>query len=327
MSGNHNNSLERALSLVDVAADAGVDAIKLQTYKPDTITLDIRENEFVINDTNSIWHGKSLYDLYSEGSTPWSWHKDLFEAAEKRGLICFSSPFDETAIQFLESLNVPAYKVASPEIVDHGLIRTIARTRKPVIISTGMATFQEINDAINICYGEGNNKIALLQCTSSYPSSPKYSNISTIVDMREKFKCEIGLSDHTLGIGAAIASVSMGSSIIEKHFTLSRSEGGIDSAFSLEPDELKQLVIESKRAWQSIGKVNYGANDSDKDSLKYRRSLYACDDIKKGEKFTSKNVKSIRPGLGLHTRYLDEILGSVSKENILKGTPISKSMF
>ena len=327
MSGNHNGSIERAHTLVDAAADAGVDAIKLQTYTADTITLDIRENEFVIDDKKSLWHGRSLYDLYSEASTPWEWHAEIMEHAADRGLICFSSPFDSSAVDFLESINVGAYKIASPEIVDHGLIKNVAKTMKPVIISTGMATVDEIKEALAICYKEDNHQVALLQCTSSYPSPPKNSNISTILDMRKKFNCEVGLSDHTMGIGVSIAAVSFGCSIIEKHFTLNRSDGGVDSSFSLEPKELSQLVMESKRAWQSIGEVTYGPNESEMGSLKFRRSLYAAENIKVGEKFTSKNIRSIRPNLGIHTRFLDEIIGSYSKVDIPKGTPISRKMF
>ncbi len=323
MSGNHNGSLDRALSLVDAAADAGADAIKLQTFTADTITLDIKSDEFVISDENSLWYGRSLYELYKEAATPWEWHSEIMDHALKRGLICFSSPFDNSSVDFLESLGVSAYKIASAEIIDHGLITRVAKTGKPIIISTGMATLNEISEAVAVADAAGNQNIALLQCTASYPSSPKNSNILTIPNMREAFKCEVGLSDHTMGVGAAVAAVALGATIIEKHFTLRRSDGGIDSAFSLEPKELEQLVVETERASLALGSVFYGPTKSEMAGLMFRRSLYVCEDIKAGEVFSEHNVRSIRPGFGLHPRYLKEVLGRNAKCDLAKGTPLS----
>ena len=323
MSGNHNKSVDRALQLVDAAAAAGVDAIKLQTYTADTLTLDVNENEFVISDADSLWFNRSLYDLYKEGSTPWEWHEEIISHANRQGLICFSSPFDDSAVDFLESLNMPAYKIASPEIIDHGLIKKVAETNKPIIMSSGMASLNEIAEAVSICHRAGNKKIAILQCTSNYPSDPTNSNILTIPNMRETFNCEVGLSDHTMGIGVPVAAVALGASIIEKHFTLLRSDGGIDSAFSLEPDELKLLVEEAERAFLSLGSIAYGPNESEKTALMFRRSLYVSENIRAGEVFTRANVRSIRPGFGLHPKHLNTILGRTAKSDLTKGTPLS----
>ncbi len=323
MSGNHNGSIERALELVDAAADAGADAVKLQTYTADTLTLDIKSDEFVISDENSLWHGRSLYELYQEGTTPWEWHGEIMDHAIKRGLICFSSPFDNSSVDFLESLGVSAYKIASAEIIDHGLITRVAETGKPIIISTGMATLDEISEAVAVAHAAGNQNIALLQCTASYPASPVNSNILTIPNMREIFNCEVGLSDHTMGVGAAVGAVALGATIIEKHFTLRRSDGGIDSAFSLEPKELEQLVIETERASLALGSVFYGPTKSEMEGLMFRRSLYVCEDIKAGEVFSEHNVRSIRPGFGLHPKYLKKIIGRNAKCDLTKGTPLS----
>jgi pseudaminic acid synthase len=323
MSGNHNGSIDKAIALVDCAAKAGVDAIKLQTYTADTLTLNIKSDEFMVLDPNSIWYGKSLYELYSEGSTPWKWHEEIIARASQKGLICFSSPFDISAVDFLETLNISAYKIASSEIIDHELINYVAKTGKPMIISTGMATLSEIAEAIEVCHLAGNKNIALLQCTASYPTSPENSNIRTIPNMREVFGCEVGLSDHTMGVGAAVGAVALGATIIEKHFTLNRSDGGIDAAFSLEPNELAQLVVETERVNLALGKVFYGPSQSEISGRNYRRSLYASEDIKVGEIFTRENVRSIRPGFGLHPKYLGIIIGRKAKFNLCKGSPIS----
>ena len=323
MSGNHNGSLDRALTLVDAAADAGADAVKLQTFTADTITLDVKTDEFVISDENSLWYGRSLYELYKEAATPWEWHSEILNHAFKRGLICFSSPFDNSSVDFLESLGVSAYKIASAEIIDHGLITRVAETGKPIIISTGMATLNEISEAVAVAHAAGNQNIALLQCTASYPASPKNSNLLTIPNMREIFNCEVGLSDHTMGVGAAVGAVALGATIVEKHFTLRRADGGIDSAFSLEPNELEQLVVETERASLALGSVFYGPTKSEIAGLMFRRSLYVCEDIKAGEEFSELNVRSIRPGFGLHPKYLKTVLGRNAKCNLTKGTPLS----
>lgn len=323
MSGNHNQSLERALHLVELAAEAGVDALKLQTYTPDTITLDIHTGEFFIGDEKNLWNGNSLYNLYKEAYTPWEWHKAIFDKASELGLVAFSSPFDETAVDFLETLNVPAYKIASFENVDLPLIRKVARTGKPTIISTGMATAGEIDEAVRTFQAEGNDQLVLLKCTSTYPATPENSNISTIPHMRELFGTEIGLSDHTMGVGVAIAAVTLGATVVEKHFTISRAEGGVDSAFSMEPDELKLLVKETERAWLALGKVTYGPTDAEKSSTKFRRSLYIGEDLKVGDILTVENLRNVRPGLGLPTKYYDLVLGKSIKQDVKKGTPLS----
>lgn len=323
MSGNHNQSLERALHLVDLAAEAGVDALKLQTYTPDTITLDVHTGEFYIQDDENLWKGNSLYNLYKEAYTPWEWHEAIFNRAKEHGLLAFSSPFDETAVDFLETLNVPAYKIASFENVDIPLIRKVARTGKPIIISTGMATAGELDEAVGAARAEGNQQIVLLKCTSTYPATPANSNLATIPHMRELFGTEIGLSDHTLGVGVSVAAVTLGATVIEKHFTTSRSDGGVDSAFSMEPHELKMLVEETERAWQSLGQVQYGPTDAEKDSTKFRRSLYISENLNAGDLLTKENVRNIRPGLGLPTKYYDLIIGKHINQDVKKGTPLS----
>lgn len=322
MSGNHNQSLDRALRIVDAAAEAGVDAVKLQTYTADTMTIDSNRPEFIIDDPKSLWYGRKLYDLYKEAHTPWEWHKPIFERCKERGVMGFSTPFDNTAVDFLESLSVPMYKIASFEIVDIPLIKKVASTGKPMLISTGMATVEEIQEAVDAARNSGCKDITLLKCTSTYPADPKNSNILTITDMEKRFKCKVGISDHTLGIGAAIASIALGSVVIEKHFTLSRAEGGVDSTFSMEPDEMKQLVMESKNACEALGKSFYGPTENERDSLKFRRSLYAVKDIKKGEKFTEENIRSIRPGYGLSPKYYNKILGRQVARSIKRGNPI-----
>ena len=323
MSGNHNQSLDRALEIVEAAAKCGVNAVKLQTYTADTMTLDLNEGEFSINNPKSLWHGRSLYDLYKEAHTPWEWHKPIFDRCEKLGVVCFSAPFDHTSLDFLETLDCPAYKIASFENIDLPLIRSAASKGKPLIISTGMASVAELDDAVQTARDGGCEEIILLKCTSSYPSSPENSNLKTIPHLREMFNLQVGISDHTLGIGVSLASVAFGATMIEKHFTLSRDDGGVDAAFSLEPGEMKTLVEESKRAWQSIGKIAYGHTDDDRGSLQFRRSLYVVEDIGIGELFNKKNVRAIRPGLGLPPKYLETLLGKRSVKNLNKGTPLS----
>lgn len=323
MSGNHNHSLERALRIVNAAADAGVDALKIQTYTADTMTIDLREREFFIDDPKSLWKGESLYELYEKAHTPWEWHKPIFERCQERGLLFFSAPFDLTAVDFLESLNVPLYKVASFENVDFPLIRKIAQTRKPMIISTGMATLSEIGEAVQAARSHGASGLILLKCTSAYPADPSSSNLSTISHMREAFQCLVGLSDHTEGIGVAVSSVAYGAVVIEKHFTLSRKEGGVDSAFSLEPHEMKQLVQETKRAWRAMGKVSYGPTEAEMPSLRFRRSLYIVKDMKKGERLTKENFRPIRPGFGLPPKYYEDLLGKKINCDVNRGTPMS----
>lgn len=323
MSGNHNQSLDRALEIVEAAAKAGVHAIKLQTYTADTMTLDLNNDAFSVNDPDSLWAGRTLYDLYDEAHTPWEWHQAIFNRANELGMAAFSTPFDDTAVDFLESLNVPFYKIASQENTDINLIRRVARTGKPLIISTGMASQNELTEAVEEARDAGCKELTLLKCTSTYPASPENTNISTIPDMRKLFNCEIGLSDHTMGIGVSVASVAMGVSIIEKHMTLSRQDGGVDSNFSMEPDEMSNLVIETERAWHSYGKVSYGATKAEKKSLKYRRSLYIVHDMKEGETLSTKNLRAIRPGYGLETKYLDELLGQKVIKDLTRGTPMN----
>lgn len=323
MSGNHNQSLDRALAIAEAAAGAGAHALKLQTYTADTMTLDISHGEFYIDDPDSLWKGSSLYDLYREAYTPWEWHKPIIERCKELGIIAFSTPFDETAVDFLESLDVPCYKIASFENTDIPLIRKVASTGKPMIISTGMAGVAELEETVRAAREAGCNGMILLKCTSSYPATPENSNVLTIPHMRELFQCQVGLSDHTMGIGAALAGVALGATVIEKHFTISRSGGGVDSAFSMEPDEMRALVVESERAWQSLGKVSYGPSEKEKASLKFRRSLYVARDMKAGEVFTEDNLRVIRPGYGLSPKYYDLILGKTVKKDVKKGAPVS----
>jgi len=323
MSGNHNHSLERALEIVDAAANAGCHALKIQTYTPDTMTLDLDEGEFFIKDPDNLWAGTSLYDLYAKAYTPWEWHAAIFSRANEKGMLAFSSPFDATAVDFLENLNVPCYKIASFENIDLPLIRRVAKTGKPVIISTGMASIAEIDEAVCAARDVGCKDLVLLKCTSTYPASPENTNILTIPHMRDLFKCEVGLSDHTMGIGVSVASVALGATVIEKHFTLDRAEGGVDSTFSMEPQEMSQLVADSERAWQALGKINYGAIAAEKKSIQFRRSLYVVEDIKAGEILTSQNVRAIRPGFGLPPKYLGRILNKRVNRNVKKGTALT----
>lgn len=323
MSGNHNQSLERALEIVEAAAKTGVHALKLQTYTADTMTLDIKEGEFFIDDPRSLWQGKSLYDLYKEAYTPWEWHQPIFDRCQELGIICFSTPFDTTAVDFLESLNVPCYKIASFENTDLPLIRKVASTGKPMIISTGMATVAELDETVRTAREAGCQDLILLKCTSTYPATPENSNILTIPHLRELFDVQVGLSDHTMGIGVVVASVTLGATVIEKHFTLRRADGGVDSAFSMEPEEMAQLVVESERAWQALGKVQYGPIDAEKGSLVFRRSLYVAQDMKAGDIFTSDNLRAVRPGLGLPTKYYNVFIGKSIRQDVTKGTPLS----
>ena len=327
MSGNHNQSLARALEIVEAVAKSGAHALKLQTYTPDTMTLDVDKGEFLISDPNSLWYGNSLYKLYQQAYTPWEWHKPIMDRAKQFGLICFSTPFDETAVNFLESLDVPCYKIASFENTDIPLIKRVAATGKPMIISTGMATIAELDESVCAALAAGCEDLILLKCTSNYPASPENSNLRTIPHMRELFDCEVGLSDHTMGIGAAIAAVSLGATVIEKHLTLSRADGGLDSAFSLEPDEMSRLVVETERAWQALGKVRYGPTESEKDSLVFRRSLYITEDMKAGDVLTIDNIRAIRPGYGLSPKYLEMLLGKRINCDVRKGIPMSWKMF
>lgn len=323
MSGNHNQSLERALHLVELAAEAGVDALKLQTYTADTITLDVHTDEFFISNEDSLWQGQSLHTLYQQAYTPWEWHEPIFARAKELGLIAFSSPFDETAVDFLESLDVPAYKIASFENVDIPLIKKVARTGKPIIISTGMASAAELDEAVSAIREEGNEQIILLKCTSTYPATPENSNLATIPHMKTLFDVEMGLSDHTMGVGVSVAAVTLGATVIEKHFTSSRQEGGVDAAFSMEPHELKMLVEETERAWLAIGDVKYGPTAAELKSCNDRRSLYIGKDMKAGDIFTKENLRDVRPGLGLPTKYYELLLGKTIKQDAKKGTPVS----
>jgi pseudaminic acid synthase len=322
MSGNHNQSLERALEIVDAAAAAGAHAVKLQTYTADTITLDVHRDEFLITDESSLWDGNSLHKLYQLAHTPWEWHAPIMQRALERGLLCFSSPFDETAVDFLESLEVPAYKIASFENNHLPLIRRVAATGKPMIISTGMASIAELDEAVRTAREAGCSQLVLLKCTSTYPALPRNTNVRTIPHMRELFGCEVGLSDHTMGVGAAIAAVALGASVIEKHFTLNRADGGVDSAFSLEPAELRMLVEETERAWMSLGTVAYGPTEAEINSLIFRRSLYVAEDMARGEKFTRKSLRVVRPGKGLHPRFYEQLLGKPVTRDVRKGTPV-----
>jgi pseudaminic acid synthase len=323
MSGNHNQSLERALQIVDAAAAAGAHALKIQTYTADTMTIDVADGEFFISDDKSLWNGTSLYQLYLQAYTPWEWHEPIFARCKQHGMLAFSTPFDETAVDFLESLDVPAYKIASFENTDLPLIRKAASTGKPLIVSTGMASVAELHDVVQTVRAAGANDLILLKCTSSYPATPASSNIATIPHMSELFDVQVGLSDHTMGVGVAVAAVALGATVVEKHFTLARADGGVDSAFSLEPAEMASLVVESERAWQAIGHVFYGLTERERESVKHRRSLYVTQDLQVGDVLTAENVRAIRPGLGLAPKYLERVLGKTVKRDIKKGTPFS----
>lgn len=321
MSGNHNQSLERALEIVDAAAKAGADALKIQTYTPDTMTLDIRQNEFVITDEKSLWAGKSLYELYGEAMTPYEWHGPIFNRCKELGMDFLSTPFDSTAVDFLEKFDPKLYKIASFENIDIPLIKKTASLKKPIIISTGMATVSEIEDAVNACREVGNDNITLLVCTSAYPADASDANILTIPHLKKLFGTKVGLSDHTKGIGVAVASIALGAEVIEKHFTLRRADGGVDSAFSLEPEEFRLLVEEGMRAYNSIGKVVYGSkSEKEKKSIQFRRSIYIAKDVKIGDVLNMENLKCIRPGYGMPPKYYEFLLGKKINGNFQAGT-------
>jgi N-acetylneuraminate synthase len=323
MSGNHNQSLARALAIVDAAAASGAHALKLQTYTADTITLNVRGGDFEIADPGSLWSGKNLHDLYEQAQTPWEWHAPIMQRAREHGMVCFSSPFDESAVDFLEELEVPAYKIASFENNHLPLIAKAAATGKPLIISTGMASLGELEQAVSTARSAGCSDLILLKCTSTYPAIPTNTNIRTIAHLHELFGCEVGLSDHTMGVGVAVAAVALGATVIEKHFTLSRAEGGVDSAFSLEPAELESLVQESERAWQALGQVRYGPTEAEQKSLVFRRSIYVSADIAAGEPFTRSNIRIVRPGLGAPPHLFEQLLGRTARQTYSCGSPLS----
>lgn len=323
MSGNHNQSLERALAIVEAAAKTGAHALKIQTYTPDTMTIDLDEREFHISDPKSLWAGTSLYKLYGQAYTPWEWHKPIFDRARALGIIAFSTPFDDTAVDFLESLDVPCYKIASFENTDLPLIRRVAATGKPMIISTGMATVAELDETVRAAREAGCKDLVLLKCTSTYPATAANTNILTIPHLRELFGCEVGLSDHTMGVGVSVASVALGATVIEKHFTLNRADGGVDSSFSMEPAEMAQLVVETERAWQALGQVSYGPTEVEMKSLQFRRSLYVVKDLKAGDVLTVENLRAIRPGLGLPTKYLEAFIGKTVLRDVQRGTALN----
>lgn len=322
LSANHNQSLDVALKTVKAAADAGADAIKLQTYTADTLTIDCNNKYFKIHH-GTLWDGRTLYDLYKEAYTPWDWHEALFAEAKKCGLVCFSTPFDYSAVDFLEKLNVPAYKVASFEIFDTPLIRYMARHKKPVIMSTGLATLPDIHDAVAACHAEGNKKVALLKCTSAYPAPVEEANLLTIADMKKRFNCTVGLSDHTLGTTVALTAVALGAQIIEKHFILDKKLGGPDAAFSLSPGEFGLMVRQVREAEKAMGEVTYEISAKARPSLQLARSLFVVKDIKKGEKINAENIRSIRPGYGISPKHYPQVLGKTAKTDLKRGTPLS----
>jgi len=324
VSGNHNGDIKRALEIIDAAADAGADAVKLQTYTPDTMTIRSDRDEFIVK-SNPVWKGKTLYELYEWAHTPWEWHEKLFAHAKKRGLICFSTPFDETAVDFLEKFRVPAYKVASFEIVDVPLLERIGKTKKPVIMSRGMASLDEIRTALKTLRKAGTKDIVLLHCVSAYPAKPEDMNLATIPDIAQRFDVLSGLSDHTLGTEIAVASVALGARVIEKHVTLKRADGGPDAAFSLEPEELALLVRSVRTVEASLGKPTYTRSADEKKNAVFRRSLYVVQDIKKGERFTKENVRSIRPGYGLAPKYYKHVLSKRAKQDIKRATPLGRA--
>ncbi|TVT85645.1 pseudaminic acid synthase [Pseudomonas sp. H3(2019)] len=326
MSGNHNHSLEVALQIVEAAARAGAHALKLQTYTAETMTLDLDQGEFFIRDPNSLWAGSSLYALYEKAHTPWEWHAPIFARAKELGMLAFSTPFDDTAVDFLESLDVPAYKIASFENTDLPLIRRVAATGKPLIISTGMASIAELDETVRAARAAGCKDLVLLKCTSTYPATPANSNVRTIPHLRELFGCEVGLSDHSMGVGVSVAAVALGATVVEKHFTLDRAAGGVDASFSLEPSELASLVVETERAWQAMGRVHYGVTEAEQKSLVYRRSLYVAQDMAAGEVFTSQNLRAIRPGLGLAPKHAESIIGRRARGPLKRGTALAWSL-
>jgi pseudaminic acid synthase len=323
MSGNHNQSLERALTIVTAAAQAGAHALKIQTYTADIMTLDLDRDEFHVSDPDSPWRGTSLYDLYRRAYTPWEWHEPIFARARALGMIAFSTPFDFSAVEFLEQLGAPCYKIASFENTDLPLIRRVAATGKPMILSTGMATVAELDESVSCARAAGCRDLVLLKCTSTYPAEPANSNVLTVPHMRELFGCEVGLSDHTMGVGAAVASVALGACVVEKHFTLARSDGGVDAAFSLEPAEFAALVTETRRAWQSLGAISYGPTAAEQKSLQFRRSLYFVADLKSGDTIQESSIRAIRPGRGLAPKFAELVIGRRVRHDVHRGTPVS----
>ena len=326
LSANHNGNLQTALDTIKAAYECGANAIKLQTYTADTLTLNCKNDDFMVKG-GTLWDGKSLYELYEWAYTPWEWHKELFDYARKIGIDIFSTPFDKSAVDFLEQFNPSAYKIASFEITDYELIRYTASKMKPIIISTGIATFEEIIDVINICKNEGNENIVLLKCTSEYPALLKEANLKTILDMKDRFGVEIGFSDHTLGITASVVAVSYGAKVIEKHFIIDKSIGGADCEFSLDKDEFTKLVTSVREAEQLMGIVDYSLNEKREKQRRFARSLYVSKDIKEGEIFTENNIKSVRPGYGLHPKYLNEILGKKANKDYKFGDRLEKDTF
>ena|SRR3989338_1526881 len=326
MSANHNQDFERAKEIIKSAAESGADAIKIQTYTPDTLTIDCKKESFIIKDANPDWDGKKLYELYKTAYMPWEWYSELRKTAEDCGIIIFSTAYDETSVDFLEKMDIPAYKIASFELNDINLLVKIAKTEKPIIISKGMATIEEIELALSTLRNNGAKDIALLHCVSSYPAKPEDMNLITISDLEEKFRTVPGLSDHSLGITMSIESVAFGACVIEKHFTLKRSDGGPDSSFSIEPKELKQLVESVREAEKAIGKIQYGIIESELANIAGRRSLFVVRDIKAGQEFTTENIRSIRPGYGLAPKFLPEILGKKAAKDIERGTPLNRGL-
>jgi pseudaminic acid synthase len=322
LSGNHSQQLDIALAMVDAAAQAGAHAIKLQTYTADSMTLDVESDDFVIQEQDSLWNGEKLHALYQKAATPYEWHQPLFDKAKSLGMLAFSSPFDEQAVDFLDDLNVPCFKIASFELTDLPLIRKAASKKKPLILSTGMASLTEIEQAMNVAKLAGCDDIILLKCTSTYPALASNTNLNTIPHLRDAFGCQVGLSDHTAGIGASVAAVALGASVIEKHFVLDRNAGGVDAAFSLEPQELTLLVSETKTAWQAMGEVRYGGTAAEEMSKQYRRSIYVCRDIGAGETFSADNLKIVRPAFGLAPKHWDNVLGKVAKQDLPLGTAL-----
>lgn len=321
MSGNHNSSIDRAIKIIETAAACGADAIKLQTYTADTITINHRGGLFDIKDETSLWKNRNLYELYQEAYTPWEWHDQLFKCAADHNILCLSTPFDDTAVDLLEGLQAPAHKIASFENNHHPLLKKVAATGKPIIMSTGASSISDLAESVQVLRSNGCKDLVLLKCTSNYPSTPANSNLRTIPHLAELFKCEVGLSDHTMGVGVPIAAVALGATVIEKHFCLSRAEGGVDAAFSLEPSELTSLVVETERAWQSLGIIQYGVQESEKKSLNFKRSIYVVKNISAGETFTNENIRVIRPGDGLHPRHFESLLGNVAQRNFAAGEP------
>ncbi|MCW8107601.1 pseudaminic acid synthase [Alteromonas ponticola] len=322
LSGNHSQDFELAKKMVEAAAEAGAHAIKLQTYTADSMTLNVDKDEFVIKEEDNLWHGESLHALYQKAATPYEWHKPLFELANELGMVAFSSPFDAGAVDFLDSLNVPCFKIASFELTDIPLIAHAASKGKPLIMSTGMASLHEIEMAIKCAKENGCDDIILLKCTSTYPADPGNTNLKTIPNMREAFNCQVGLSDHTGGIGVAVASVALGATVIEKHFVLDRHAGGVDAAFSLEPAELSQLVTETERAWLALGNVRYGATAAEEKSKQYRRSIYVSQDMEAGEEFSEQNLKVVRPAFGLAPCHFTSVIGKKAASSLKKGTAL-----